>query len=322
MSTSTTSTGVVNASDILENSRYSSGHLVDKDDTLKYDLKNLTAYDYSSINKVEFKENEEEYLKNLSRDNVQLLVTKLFSLPIKAIEEGALALLPNDFASLTPTPREKELPSAKSHTRWEAFAALKGIKKKGKKARMEWDEHYQEYRQSYGANRANKHEDYIMEAKESDKVGEDPFSKAEEEKREKVNKQKKRENRNLEESSMRSNAGIGKVKDFGKDNRSQLKSDIGNTFNVAKVSTASMGKFDRLMKDEAVKPQRNVKKQRGLGDDSNIANENKSNMKVLDRIFNKESNINVDKATNQFIAQEQKANYNKKFDRPQKRQKK
>ncbi|GAM28526.1 hypothetical protein SAMD00019534_117020 [Acytostelium subglobosum LB1] len=323
MTTTTTSTTVVNASDILDNNKFGSGHLVEKDDTLIYDLKNLCAFDHSSINRAEFKEDEEEYLKKLSRDNVQLLITRLFQLPIKVIEEGAMALLPSDLKITTPIPREKPLPVNQQQTKWEAFAALKGIQKKGKKSRMEWDEHYQEYRQSYGANRANKDEDYIIEAKAGDKVGDDPFDRRDDDKKQRVEKQKKRELRNLETTSMRSNAGIGKVKDFSKDNRIQMKTDINNTFNVAKISTASLGKFDKQLDGERSAPSRNVKKLTGLGEDGNVEAESKSNMKLLDRMLNKEPQINVDKATSQFIQKEQKESYKKKFDgRPNKKQRK
>eukprot|EP01133_Synstelium_polycarpum_P006512 gene6512-7542_t len=312
MSTTTTTNtqGVVNASDILQANNFGS-HLVDKEDTLLYDLHNLCAFDYSGLNKVAYKEDSQTYIDSLARDNVQLLITRMFQLPIKAIEEGAMACLTK---GLTPLPRERSLPESKPKTRWEAFADTKGIKKR-KKNKMEWDEKHKEYRPTRGAFKANDTEDVPwIEAKAGDKVGEDPWDKMKAGKKERVDKQKKREQRNLEESSVRSGTRVGKTLDFSKDNRKILKTDINNTFNVAKVSTASLGKFDRLQDGERAKPSRGVKKLKNLGDERNLDQESQSSLKIIDRVFNKQSVVNVDKAANQYITAEQKEKYkNKRF---------
>jgi len=303
------STSVVNASDILDNNKFANaGHLVDKSDTLNYDLGNLCAFDFSSINKVSYKANPKEYIDTLSKENVQLLVSRLFQLPLKTIDEGTLALLPK---CITPIPREKPLPESKPKTRWEAFAEIKGIKKK-KKSRMEWDKKHEEYRPTYGFKRANDETAvWEMNAKPTDKVGEDPFQKMIDDKNDKVSKQKKREQRNFDESSMRQMGNVGKSLDFSKDKRTQLKSDLGHVFDVAKLATASYGKFDKQVENEKAQPTRGKKKLAGLGAD-NVNAESEKATKLVDRMFKKENVLNVDKAVRQHIKEGEKQNYIKK----------
>ncbi|KYQ89694.1 ribosome biogenesis regulatory protein [Tieghemostelium lacteum] len=303
---------VVNASDILAASENLPKYLVDKEDTLQYDLGNLTAFDYSSINKAEYKENPQEYLLKFSRDNVQLLVSRLFQCPLKVIDEGTLAILPK---CITPIPRERQLPTDKPKTRWEAFAKLKGIKKKTKsqKNALEFDEQKEEYVNKYGKSRSQKEkeENWAVTAGPQDKVGEDPFTKMDEEKNDRVQRQKNREQRNYDDSAIRKSVNLGKPMVFSKDNRPQIKSDLNHQFDVAKISTASVGKFDKQLTEESAKPKRGNKRLQNLGD-GNVQKESENNIKMLDRIFNKESVINVEKATSQHIKGEERKNYIKK----------
>ncbi|KAN0018265.1 hypothetical protein ACTFIU_010879 [Dictyostelium citrinum] len=297
---------VVNASDIL--TKKLDAHLIEGEDTLLYDLGNLTAFDHSSLNKTEYKSNPIEYINKLSRDNVQLLISRLFQLPIKEIEEGSLALLPR---CTTPIPRERSLPTSKPKTRWEAFAEIKGIKKK-KKSSMEWDKEHEEYRPTFGYKKANDvANDWAMLARPDDKVGEDPFKKLEDEKNERVAKQKKREQRNFDEASMRQMSNVGKTLSFDKDHRPQIKSDMEKVFDVAKLSTASLGKFDKRVENEKDAPKRGKKKLAGLGA-GDVAQESENNTKLVDRMFKKENVLNVDKATRQFVKAEERENYSKK----------
>ncbi|EGG24358.1 ribosome biogenesis regulatory protein [Cavenderia fasciculata] len=315
MSTTTTSSttapeGVINASDILAQNKFSS-HLVEKEDSLLYDLGNLCAFDFSSLNKAEYNENPEEYINKISRDNVQLLITRMFQLDSKVVESGALALLPKP---LTPIPRMKPIPEAKQQTRWEAFAAIKDIKKRKKDSKV-WDETHKEWRHSWGYKRANDEgENFAMYANPNNPE-QDPFQKLIDDKKERVDKNKRLEQRNLDESHKRSSSMVGSNNglDFSKENRGQIKNDVRNTLNVAKVSTASMGKFDKVLEGDKKLPTRGVKRLAGLGD-NNIQGESENSLKMVKRILNKEEGIlNVDKATNQFITNENKENMKKKF---------
>jgi len=77
-------------------------------------------------------------LKSLTRDNVQLLINKIWELPVKRVHETIVAELPKPEYVL---PRSRVIPKPKSLTKWEQFAKEKGIqtKKKGK-SKLKWDE--------------------------------------------------------------------------------------------------------------------------------------------------------------------------------------
>jgi len=79
---------------------------------------------------------QEKYLTNETRNNVQLLINKLFELPMKN-EDGYMYVdLPEPRYNL---PREKPLPTPKPLTKWQKFAIEKGIKKTPK-PKATWDE--------------------------------------------------------------------------------------------------------------------------------------------------------------------------------------
>jgi regulator of ribosome biosynthesis len=88
----------------------------------------------------------------LARDGVQTLFSSLFSLPTVSSEEGPLAQLPSPTTML---PRAKPLPKPKPPTKWEQFAAAKGIQKKKKEKRI-WDEERQEWVNRWGRDGKNK----------------------------------------------------------------------------------------------------------------------------------------------------------------------
>lgn len=81
---------------------------------------------------------KEEYLKKLSGQNVQLLVNKLWELPIKRVDEALCAVLPDPKLVL---PRARKVPAPKPLTKWQKFAKDKGIVKKKKGvAKKKWDD--------------------------------------------------------------------------------------------------------------------------------------------------------------------------------------
>lgn len=90
--------------------------------------------------------NLEDYLKSIARDGIQALIAALYALPTEKSADGPLAQL------LTPTtmlPRAKPLPKPKPPTKWERFAAAKGIQKKRKDKKV-WDEEKQEWVNNWG----------------------------------------------------------------------------------------------------------------------------------------------------------------------------
>merc|ERR1719183_3413473 len=99
----------------------------EKEDNLQYSLSELTAFDITPITK-------DVDMAAHSRDNVQLLVNKLFNtLPQEQTETGIVGVLRNHYEAPKDEyrcPREKPCPKEKPMTRWEKFALEKGIQKK------------------------------------------------------------------------------------------------------------------------------------------------------------------------------------------------
>ena len=81
-----------------------------------------------------------------------MLFTALFSLPTKSSPDGPLAILPTPTYQL---PRAKPLPKLKPLTKWEQFAAAKGIQKTVREKRV-WDEEKQDWVNRWGRDGKNK----------------------------------------------------------------------------------------------------------------------------------------------------------------------
>lgn len=96
--------------------------------------------------------NLEDYLTATARDGVQALIGELFALPTKSSADGPLALLPGPKTQL---PRAKPLPKPKPPTKWEKFAAAKGIQKTRRELKV-FDEERQEWVNRWGKDGKNK----------------------------------------------------------------------------------------------------------------------------------------------------------------------
>ncbi|KAI2606681.1 ribosomal biogenesis regulatory protein [Hypoxylon sp. NC1633] len=84
----------------------------------------------------------EAQLTAVARDGAQALINQLLStLPLSTTTSGVLLSLPT---STTPLPREKPLPTPKAPTKWEQFAARKGIKPKTREQRRAKAQQYNE----------------------------------------------------------------------------------------------------------------------------------------------------------------------------------
>lgn len=134
---------------------------VEKPIPVTYDLGNLAVFDTNVLDKDALDTsniNREEIIKELSRDNVQLLINQLLSLPIKTTTDSAsssmtLLQLPDPMTEL---PREKPLPKPRQPTKWEKFAAKKGIKSKVKEGKKVFDEATGEWVNKWGYKGINK----------------------------------------------------------------------------------------------------------------------------------------------------------------------
>lgn len=133
-----------------------------------------------------YSQNKNDYLLNLTRDNTQLLLNKVWDLPTERIEEAIVVKLPAQRYSL---PRAKPIPKPKTLTKWQQFAKLKGIQKK-KKSKLSWDEQLQKWVPLYGYRRAvaQKQKDWVLEVPQNADPMEDQFAKKAEVKGEKIAK--------------------------------------------------------------------------------------------------------------------------------------
>ncbi|KAH3664205.1 hypothetical protein OGAPHI_004556 [Ogataea philodendri] len=133
---------------------------------VNYDLGNLAVFDPNPLDASQISNDtaKNDYLKSVTRDNVQLLINQVLSLPLKKTSDNSsgqnstmtLIELPDPITQL---PREKSVPKAKEPTRWELFAAKKGIKKKGKEGKLVYDEATGEWVNKYGYKGKNKEMD-------------------------------------------------------------------------------------------------------------------------------------------------------------------
>lgn len=104
---------------------------------VKYNCLMFTAeYNVIFCNLFVSRSKSNEYLKDLTRDNIQLLLNKVWELPTNRVEECIVAELPKPTYLI---PRSQPVPKPKEPTRWEKFAKEKGIVKT-KKSKLEWDE--------------------------------------------------------------------------------------------------------------------------------------------------------------------------------------
>jgi regulator of ribosome biosynthesis len=264
--------------------------------------KNSSKYLYSFLININSKD-KDGYIKETSRENLQLLINKLFSeLTTQNEEDGLFAKLPKPSTKL---PREKPIPKPKEKTKWEEFAKEKGLRAKSRE-KMVYDPTQQEFRPRFGWQRAkDTNGDWVMEAKpyEQPDTNMDPFLAKLQEKKKNVANQRKSEMRNNPDSTP-AQVKIANVHKL--DARSlgtSMKGDFGNTYDIARLSTASMGKFDKRLnqesKNETVKPfgkeqykpveLASKKRKRGDSSANTVESEHESSMKVLNRVLKVQS---------------------------------
>ncbi|KAG2175470.1 hypothetical protein INT43_001117 [Umbelopsis isabellina] len=253
---------------------------------VEFDLNLLAAFDTNAIDEKKLSSKKENYLKELNRDNAQLLFNQIFKLPVESTDAGLLAKLPESSHIL---PREKALPKAKPMTRWEKFAQIKGIQKK-KKERMVIDEATGEYspRWGYGGGKKDKTKDWLLEVPSNVDPMEDQYAKLREEKKERVDKNKKRQKRNEEEASATSK---------GQDPRQVKKKQLQDAIAVTKRSTASLGRFDKHIEGE---PKMKGMKRQFAPNITDSKVEKQASMDILNKVVGKNGEVlNVQKAVRQ-----------------------
>ncbi|KAK8759696.1 hypothetical protein V5799_002672 [Amblyomma americanum] len=267
-----------------------------KDLDLEFDLGNLLATDPNPLDCAKLKsQSREEYLKELARDDTQLLINKLFELPTERKEDVVVAVLPE---GTTRIPREKPVPKPKPLTRWAEFAKQKGIKPR-KREKLVWDETIKDWRPRYGYKRAKveKEKNWVVEIP----AGKDPMvdyhAELKKKKKERVAKNEYQRLRNIAQNHK---AKVPKNLFLPTENLS--KDEVTKAVTVAKASTASHGKFAGTLREEKnVKVRRAKRKfESNFGD---TRKERDSQMKVFEEMQRKKPKLDVNRAANQFIHQ-------------------
>lgn len=192
---------------------------VDKLIPVSYDLGNLAIFDSNVLDRNDFDSSNskrEDNIRRLTRDNVQLLINQILSLPIKTTTDS-VGGTSNQNASMTliqlpepktELPREKPLPKPKAPTKWELFAAKKGIKSKERSGKMIFDEATGEWVPKWGYKGANKKLDsqWLVEVDEKVKGTEqeliDPRSLNRAQRKDLVKKNQKQQKKNLRNSGV------------------------------------------------------------------------------------------------------------------------
>ncbi|KAI8092995.1 ribosome biogenesis regulatory protein [Halteromyces radiatus] len=264
---------------------------------LDFDLNLLSGFDTNALDEKRLKQDKEAYLKELTRDNTQLVVNGIFDLQVKSGDSGVLAMLPERSTIL---PREKPLPKDKPLTRWEKFAKVKGIQNT-KRERMVWDEDRQEYvpRWGYKGGAKDVTSDWLIEVPNNVDPMTDMYQKNKEEKKERVEKNRKRQKRNEEEGAAATMAGKKDVRDFKKD-------ELQQAIAASRTATASLGKFDKELRNEQRVKGVTHQFSATIGDSKAEKN---SSLDILKRVVGKDAKVDVKKAVRLHSNQESKKNY-------------
>lgn len=171
--------------------QFSKPEAATKVDNLEYCLRNLLAEDVSPID-------EADSIEDVTRRNLNLLVTRLRGLPTMKGDSSSPAVLPSTCAFRLPRSQPIPEESSRPKTRWEKFAQEKRIVKR-KRSRKVWDETIQDWAPRFGAYSVKKNEEKaraIIECKPGDDPYADPFEQISNEKAVTKAKQRYREARN------------------------------------------------------------------------------------------------------------------------------
>ncbi|KAG2135750.1 ribosome biogenesis regulatory protein-domain-containing protein [Suillus bovinus] len=240
---------------------------VEKETPLDVDTGFLTVTDLTPIDEDSYKSNLEEYLQMTARDGIQALVATLYGLPTQPSPDGPLAQLPPPTTQL---PRTKPLPKPKPPTKWERFAAAKGIQKRVREKKV-WDEERQEWVNRWGKDGKNKEkeEQWIHEVKADAPVDHDPVKAARDARTSRVAKNERQRLQNISRAQTSST------------DREERKTDIERTLATTRISTASMGRFDKKLDGE--KKLRGVKR-KFEATETSVEQEKQASLAVLSKL--------------------------------------
>ncbi|KLO19929.1 RRS1-domain-containing protein [Schizopora paradoxa] len=234
---------------------------------LEIDVGCLAVTDSNPVDENDYSANLEDYLQSTAREGVQALITSLLSLPKQQTPDGPLSLLP---APTTQLPRQKPLPKPKPPTKWEKFAAAKGIQKTRREKKV-WDEEKQDWVDRWGWKGKNKEkeEQWLSEVPANADVDHNPSQVARAERKKLIAKN---------ERQRKGNEARAQANTSEQDKR---KNEIEKTLASTRISTASMGKFDKKLEGE--KKLRGIKRKFDPTERS-VESEKKSALALISKI--------------------------------------
>nr|CAG4637311.1 EOG090X0CBY [Ceriodaphnia reticulata] len=271
---------------------------------LDYDLGNLLAYDINDLDVNQLRADKEAFLTNLSRDNVQLLINKIFQLPTLKVDNEVVIKLP---AATTRLPRAKPAPKEKQLTKWEKYAKEKGITKR-KKSKATWDEELQachtlklKWVPRFGFKKAlaEKEKNWVVEVPGNAKDSCDPIALHKTKKQEAVAKNELQRLRNISARMQKSKA---KSRISLEPTERPTADQLNRSVFIAHTATASVGKFQPNLAEQ--KPVLKSGQKRHfdplVGD---IKKETSKSLDILDKLSNKKPKLDIEKAVNREMNQ-------------------
>jgi regulator of ribosome biosynthesis len=247
------------------------------------DIGSLTVFD---TNNVELELNEDTIV-NSTKENLKVLFSSLYKLKTTQIgnddEDRDYDKPENAITLPTPTtqlPRALPIPKTdKVMTKWEQFSKDKGISKKTKRSRMLWSEEFGKYVPRWGKGSLKQEKDkatWVIEDKPK-YAGKDPFTYEKQERQLKKLKQEQREEKN-EIMLTKKRDKSSKLKNDKKGQRKNLE--------IAQKSTASLGRFDKKLKNEPkINTLKKTKVSKGVLLDK--SQEKQRDSKIMSRIIGK-----------------------------------
>merc|ERR1712241_542478 len=179
-------------------------------------------------------------------------------------------------AATTVLPREKPAPKPRVPTKWEQYAASKGINKtknaKGanaKNPRLVWDDATQEWIPGYGYKKvkADNVKNWMMHVKGGSDPMENPYEKAAEEKAKRVAKSEVQRLRNIARSKKTKMPGAGGLAPPTATTLATSKPDkheLEKAADLAKKATASLGKFQGKLADSKLEKKASSTRVKGV----------------------------------------------------------
>lgn len=287
----------------------------EREDNLTYCLAHLAAFDISPLHpKVD--------LAAQSRDNVQLLVNKIFALKREDTDEGPVVVIPPEDGFRLP--RQRPIPKVKETTRWEKFMQERGMTKR-KRSSVVFDEVAGDWKRRYGYKSTKTSEDTangIMEVKTGQDSMKNPFEKKKAEQKLLAARQKMREVRNrVEAAGGRLKAAAPDLEKGMRSNNASVKrgpDGLKEALRRAQISSASFGKFDRVAPNEATNLQ---PKRRKVAAQHRTAGEEKNHyLKAAGKVLSGET-VNNEKAAKSAAGRYERSTAGRKEKKPKRRSK-